>query len=301
MKRLLVPAFALACAAAHAHHGHMHVHQKKDVVQEQVSVTVVECWLGGEPLPESECNQGIANGTLKWADNGDLVAPGTSIAISTSLLAATSSTTPLAKTTSTTQAKAVPTTSSTSTSTAAAKAASSVVAAPVQALVSTGSSSSSSSGSGVNSPFPDGQLDCSTFPSAYGAVSTDWLDLGGWASVQVPAVTLPAGYSNILEMTQSQCSNGNCCVEGAFCAYACPAGYLKYQWPSLQGATGQSVGGVLCQNGKLHLTNPSMKTLCAVGTTNVNIVVQNKLSQEVAICQTNYPGETLSLFVSQRE
>jgi hypothetical protein len=285
MKYLLVPAFALACAAAHAHHGHMHVHQKKDLVSEQVSVTIIECWLSGKAISENECNEGITNGTLKWADDGTLESATTSVAYSTIHLAATSSSA-LAKSSSASSAQAKAAASSSSTSSTAAKATS--VPAPVQAYVSSGSSSS---GSGVNTQFPDGQLDCSTFPSAYGAVATSWLDLGGWASVQLPAITLASGYSNILEMTQSQCSNGDCCVEGAFCSYACPAGYLKYQWPSMQGATGQSIGGLICKNGKLHLTNPSMNTLCAVGTTNVNIVVQNKLSQEVAICQTNYPGE----------
>jgi hypothetical protein len=267
MKHLLVPAFALACAASHAHHGHMHVHQKRDVVQEKISVTVVECWLGGAVIPEADCERGIANGTLKWADDGSLVVPGTSTAYTTSVSSA---------------AKVAPA-SSTS---VAAKA--TPVAPVVQAYANTPSGSDASS---VNKQFPDGQLACSHFPSDYGAVSTDWLNLGGWASVQVPSVTLPLGYSNIMDMTQSQCSNGNCCVEGSFCSYACPEGYLKYQWPALQGLTGQSIGGVFCQGGKLHLSNPSVKTLCAVGSTQINVQVQNKLSQEVAICRTNYPGK----------
>jgi hypothetical protein len=271
MKHLLIPVFALACAATHVHHGHMHVHEKKDTA-EKVSVTVVECWLGGQALSEDDCNRGIANGTLKWADDGTLVAPATSISI--------------AHTTTTPQAKIVPPPATSST--AAAK----VLAAPIQAYANTGSSStsSSSSGSGVNAQFPDGQLDCSHFPSDYGAQAVDWLNLGGWASVQKPGVTGSSGYNNIMDMTQSQCSNGNCCVEGSFCSYACPEGYLKYQWPSLQGATGQSIGGVYCNNGKLHLSNPSVKTLCAPGSTNINVYITNKLDKNVAVCRTNYPG-----------
>jgi SUN family beta-glucosidase len=148
----------------------------------------------------------------------------------------------------------------------------------------------SGSGTGVNADFPDGQLDCSTFPSEYGAVSVDWLNLGGWASVQKPNEQTAAGYNDILSVTKAQCSGSSCCVEGAFCSYACPDGTLKVQWPAEQGATGQSVGGLYCNNGKLHLTNPAYKTLCATGSSNINVYVQNKLSQNVAICRTNYPG-----------
>jgi hypothetical protein len=264
MKGLLVPAFALAASSlanahAHAHaHGHMHVHAKKDYIEEKVSVTVVECWLGDHALPEDECNQGIKNGTLKWADNGKLVAPQT------------------AKTTiyhsTTADAKIV------------APSVKPVVPQVVQAYSNTGG------GSGVNRDFPDGQIDCSTFPSDYGAVALDWLNLGGWAGVQKPNVIGVSGYNDIMSVTKAQCNNGNCCLEDSFCSYACPEGYLRYQWPSLQGATGQSVGGLYCNNGKLHLSNPSVKTLCAPGSTNINVYVKNTLDKNVAICRTNYPG-----------
>jgi hypothetical protein len=99
-----------------------------------------------------------------------------------------------------------------------------------------------------------------------------------------------SGYNDIMSVTKSQCTGSGCCLEGSFCSYACPEGYMKFQWPSLQGATGQSVGGLFCQNGKLHLTNPSVKSLCAPGTNNIKVYVENKLSQNVAICRTNYPG-----------
>lgn len=270
MKGLLVPAFALAATALakpHNHaeaHAHMRAHAKKDYIEEKVSVTVVECWLGDHALPEDECNQGIKNGTLKWADDGTLVSPQT--AKTTLYHTATSST----KATST-EAKIV----------APTKAA---VPQVVQAYSNTGG------GSGVSKEFPDGQLDCSTFPSDYGAIPLDWLNLGGWAGVQKPNVMGVSGYSDIMTVTKAQCKNGNCCLDDSFCSYACPEGYLRYQWPSLQGATGQSVGGLYCNNGKLHLSNPSVKTLCAPGSTNINVYVKNTLDKNVAICRTNYPG-----------
>jgi len=73
------------------------------------------------------------------------------------------------------------------------------------------------------------------------------------------------------------------------CSYACPAGYQKSQWPTSQGSTGQSVGGIQCSNGKLHLTNPSLSSsLCIAGAGGVQ--AQNNAGGVVAICRTDYPG-----------
>lgn len=60
----------------------------------------------------------------------------------------------------------------------------------------------------------------------------------------------------------------------------------------MQGSTGQSVGGIQCKNGKLHLTNPSMSSnLCMPGTQKVNVMVQNTMSKGAAVCRTDYPGK----------
>lgn len=57
----------------------------------------------------------------------------------------------------------------------------------------------------------------------------------------------------------------------------------------MQGATGQSVGGIQCKGGKLHLTNPGLsKSLCIPGKGGVQ--ASNKASGVVAICRTDYPG-----------
>jgi len=138
--------------------------------------------------------------------------------------------------------------------------------------------------------FPDGQLSCSTFPSAYGAVNVDYLKLGGWIGIQTPGSSV-GGYSNIRTMTSNLCTGADCCGEGSFCSYACPPGYQKAQWPATQGATGQSIGGILCQNGKLHLTNPSMsKSLCMPGASQVRVMVKNTMNTKASVCRTDYPG-----------
>ncbi|KAK2836065.1 Secreted beta-glucosidase sun1 [Arthroderma sp. PD_2] len=81
------------------------------------------------------------------------------------------------------------------------------------------------------------------------------------------------------------------------CSYACPPGYQKSQWPSRQGSTGESVGGLECSDGKLHLTHPELsKKLCIPGVGGVK--VKNTLGQNVAVCRTDYPGtesETIPL------
>jgi hypothetical protein len=287
-----------AIAPRHAHHPNHHHHEnneakkqelrKKDVVTEAIQVTVVECWLGKQKLSDGDCQNGIKNGTLKWADDGSLAAaPQTSVVYHTSKVSSTSSSTKPATSSSSSFSSSSSAAKPTTTAAAAAPPVKQAAAAPAS---SSASSSYSSSGSGVDKNFPDGEIDCSHFPSDYGAMAVDWLNLGGWASVQKPGVTLAAGFNDILGITKAQCTGSGCCLEGSFCSYACPEGYLKYQWPSMQGATGQSIGGLQCKGGKLYLTNPSVKTLCAAGAPEIKVNVQNKLSQNVAICRTNYPG-----------
>jgi hypothetical protein len=59
----------------------------------------------------------------------------------------------------------------------------------------------------------------------------------------------------------------------------------------MQGATGQSIGGLLCQNGKLHLTNAGLSSnLCIPGAQEVTVLVQNTMNQQAAVCRTDYPG-----------
>lgn len=151
---------------------------------------------------------------------------------------------------------------------------------------------SSDSAEGTDEEFPDGTIDCSEFPSKYGAVDIHWMKIGGWSGIQYPTI------SGGVVTDMSTAIAGDTCRKGAMCSYACKPGYQKSQWPSTQGATKQSVGGLLCnQNGKLALTNPQLsKKLCIKGTGATK--VQNNLSKNAAICRTDYPGtesETIPL------
>ena len=141
-------------------------------------------------------------------------------------------------------------------------------------------------GEGVDTPFPSGKVKCSEFPSKYGAVALDWLDLGGWAGLQfVPDFTKSSlSISSIITGIA-----GETCTEGCMCSYACPPGYQKTQWPKAQGSTKQSVGGLYCNNdGYLELTRPEFDTICEAGVGGVSI--QNDLDEVVSTCRTDYPG-----------
>ena len=142
-----------------------------------------------------------------------------------------------------------------------------------------------SDGQGLELEFPDGEIDCSTFPSEYGPIEVEWANLGGWSGIQYVTVE-----GDAVTHIVTAVPGGKGCIPGAMCSYACPPGYQKSQWPSTQGATGQSVGGIHCNaNGKLSLTNPDLsRTLCMKGTGAIH--VQNKLSSNAAICRTDYPG-----------
>lgn len=140
----------------------------------------------------------------------------------------------------------------------------------------------------LGADFPSGSIPCSTFPEEYGAVPIDWLQLEGWTGIQqVPGFEF--GHSqSIGEIITTTAGNGGC-VPNSFCSYACPPGYEKSQWPSAQGSTGQSIGGLWCNTaGMLELSRPAVPQLCAAGVG--NIFVENRLNQNVAICRTDYPG-----------
>jgi SUN family beta-glucosidase len=154
-----------------------------------------------------------------------------------------------------------------------------------------------SGGKGLDSEFPDGEIDCGTFPSEYGAVPIDYLGMDGYIGIQ--HITVANGFvQDIVTGTK-----GESCVDGAMCSYACPPGYLKAQWPIMQGATGQSVGGLECSGGKLRLTNAALsKSLCIKGTGGVQAT--NKASDVVSICRTDYPGtesETIPIVIEPGE
>lgn len=258
---------SFALAQPHKHqHAHLHDIAKRTRTETTwvAGPTAYAFVLDGQTIPLEEVCSGIADKSLKWAD-------GAPSGVCSSSSTSSSSATPTS-------------TSSSAANTGAgfyqkpSSTASSSTSAP-----SSGSSWGSWGGQGVDTDFPDGQLDCSTFPSQYGPVSLPHLGLAGWSGLQ--AVTW--GASAITNIVTGV--SGDTCTEGMMCSYACPPGYQKSQWPTTQGATGQSVGGIQCKGGKLHLTNPGLSTkLCIPGQGGVQAT--NKAGGVVAICRTDYPG-----------
>ena len=286
---LLTAAVSLTVATPHANHRHQHMH-KRDATDMAVvpGPTVIAYVLNGQPISEAEVQQGIANGTLVWANGGlrvessSVAPPPSSQPAPTYSAPAYSAPAPASSSPPQYSSPSPPPPSNTGGS-------------------SSGGGSWDDSSSGVDSVFPDGEVDCGEFPSKYGAVAVDWIGLGGWTGVQSPGST-DGGFGNIMTVTTGQCTGDNCCTEGSFCSYACPPGYQKSQWPDTQGSTGQSVGGIQCQGGKLRLTNSNMsKNLCMKGAEQVTVQVKNTMGDNVAVCRTDYPGtesETVPLDAS---
>ncbi|KEF57503.1 murein transglycosylase [Exophiala aquamarina CBS 119918] len=268
-------------------HGHQHVHKHKRDVTETAwapGPTAYKYVLNGEEISAEEVCEGLQDNELKFVDGQD---PGVCSSTWSSSSAPSTTTQP------TTTIAAATSSAAESWSKPAEfyqSPGSSGWASPSEAATSWSSPAQSSStpssgtgATGIDADFPDGQLDCNTFPSAYGAVPVNYLGMSGWSGLQ--AVSIAGGLVNHIVTGIS----GDGCKEGSMCSYACPPGMQKSQWPSTQGATGQSVGGLSCSGGKLRLTNPGLSTkLCIPGVGGVQAT--NKASGVVAICRTDYPG-----------
>ena len=263
---------SLVAAAPSAHNTHKHHHDQPEHIDKRDNDTTtvdpadpstVIYELDGQPMSETDVCQGFLNGSLQWPKGTESSIDCSSVETASTIVTAL-----------TNSASLVPT--STETTNLDKK----------DELVTTSSpiSDNASSGQGLDTEFPDGTVDCSTFPSNYGPIPIAWAQLGGWSGIQ---------YVTISGNTVSNIVTGNpgdACRPGAMCSYACPPGYQKSQWPATQGSTGQSIGGLQCSsNGKLALTNPGLsKNLCIPGTGAA--VVQNNLFENAAICRTDYPG-----------
>ncbi|KAJ5317378.1 hypothetical protein PENANT_c034G06463 [Penicillium antarcticum] len=262
-------------ATAHGH-GHAHHHNKR-TTDDAVKYEFVVLNDGTpEAIGISEACQGLADGKLKWLDSA-VAAACSSSSTSTAAPTSTSTTAPtstIAPAILQETAAAITPASSSSTVEPTSSTSSATVAAT--------STASSSGATGLTAEFPDGEIDCGTFPSEYGAVALDYLGLGGYSGIQYVTLVDDLVSDIVTAVTGDECHNG------AMCSYACPAGYQKSQWPTTQGSTGQSVGGLECKGGKLHLTNSAHKTLCIAGVGGVH--VKNQMSNDVAVCRTDYPG-----------
>ena len=298
-----------AASPSHRHHQHKHAAEKREpnhvTVVNVPGPTVVAYELNGQLVQESEVCAGIKSGKLKWADSNidpeicsssaapadpepTATTPASSAIVAP--VAAYHKPSAILQSSSDTSVTSTPPQTPSSSSAASAPAATTPVS-DTSSSSSSGSSSDSSSsgGQGVDKPFPDDEIDCSEFPSDYGAIEIPWMNIGGWAGIQY--VTVDGGHVTNID---TAVPGGKNCTAGAMCSYACPPGYQKSQWPSTQGSTGQSVGGLQCNsNNKLCKTNPELSdTLCIKGTGATT--VQNNLSKNAAICRTDYPGESHS-------
>lgn len=322
---VLVVAGAIAGASPTPIHNHQHLHAvKRSDTFKTVDIpgpTVVAFVLNGKIVGQNEVCEGIDHGTLKWEDpsNGpsecslsssgniekptaapiaaDVMPSQPSAAaqqeddVNASTIQSSQAPEPSIKQASSTpseSSEASPATPNLATSSDSAPFVTSTAeTSPPETSSSQASPQANSTvgGQGLDREFPDGEIDCSTFPSEYGPIEVEWANLGGWSGIQYVTVE-----GETVTHIVTAVPGGKGCIPGAMCSYACPAGYQKSQWPSTQGSTGQSVGGIQCNaNGKLSLTNPSLsKTLCIKGTG--AITVQNKLSSNAAICRTDYPG-----------
>ena len=297
---LLASATLTSLAGASSHnHRHMHRHAKKRDIQ---TVTVdgpveVAYVFEGKVISESDVCQGLANKTFEWAQ-GTENQPNCASSANPPPAPPPSSPSP-----STSAAPAPASSSSDSSSPSPAPAASSPSPSPQSNVnVGSGSSSSGSSGSSgsssssnlsgfyaeiatnsnVDKSFPDGEVDCSDFPSDFGAVPVSYLNLGGYTGIQETTI------NNGVPGNINTATSGGTCGSGAYCSYACPAGYMKTQFPDQN--SGTSVGGLLCgSDGKLHKTNTGFDTLCTQGAGSA--VVQNDLDDVVCVCGTDYPGK----------
>ena len=290
----LATAGSIVVAQPHRHH-HRHADKRAPDYTQVVNVpgpTVLAFELNGKLIPQSDVCNGIADGSLQWADgtSNPPACDSHPVASPAAEPMSTASPSPTPAGHEYFQQAEAPASSSTSTtSTIPVYEAPSSSASPATASdYSSSSSSSTSSGtSGLDQEFPSGEISCSEFPLSYGAIDVHWAGHGGWSGIQVVDV---AGNDPTTDDV-TLLSTGDSCEKGSMCSYACPPGYQKSQWPKSQGKLGQSIGGIYCgMDNKLHLTNPSLsKTLCIPGTGLVS--VQNKLNKNAAICRTDYPGK----------
>ncbi|KAK6603150.1 beta-glucosidase [Botrytis cinerea] len=331
----LLSVAGVAIAQPH-NHQHRHPVRANKVARDNAVVSVTEVMpgpvetvymLNGKDISLAEVQDGLKSGkyvlvgdavedapsATNWYTAPVSVAPTTSAATTSSAATSTSSivkaaaefievsssSTKAAYTWKSSAASSAASSTSESSSVASVSSTSSAAASSSSASSSTSaaaSSSTSSSSAGNWADFPSGTIPCSTFPSEYGPIAVDYLGLDGWIGIQsTPGYTTSA--SSIV--TINTLTSGGC-VKGAFCSYACPAGYQKSQWPSAQGSTGESIGGLYCNSkGMLELSRTTTKQLCTAGSGSVK--VENKLSSIVSVCRTDYPGleaETVPLSTS---
>ncbi|KAI1264146.1 glycoside hydrolase family 132 protein [Xylariaceae sp. FL1019] len=297
-----------AIAQPRHHHGHQAYHAKRDelrkreVVTTYVPATTTQYMLGDDKVSPEEAQAGIDKGlyvvvgestptftppapkSTSTKEAGIFIEEVTSS--STSSTPTPTPTTSTSTSISTSTSTSISTSSSTSTTPKTSSAEPTTSSAAPATTTSSSSNSSGSGATGIDAEFPSGEIDCTEFPEEYGALRLDYLGYGGYSGLQYTP-----NFGSLLDSVISFIETGVSTPSGktGFYSYACPAGYVKSQWPTAQGNTGQSIGGLYCNSkGKLELSNPKKKTLCEPGIEGITIV--NKLSEGTSVCRTDYPG-----------
>jgi hypothetical protein len=302
----LAATLAAGATAQHHHHQHQHMHARRhagskvekrepDVITEYVvaaTETVYE--LGGEQIDIKDAKAGLNGGNLVIVgeSNPTYAAPAAAVTAAAQPEKVAQPKKEVgaqfyeSKTVEIPTAVPEPVYKAPVTKPKASQAAEAPKAKPSKPKTGGSSSGFNDAGTGVDKTFESGTVDCDTFPSEYGAVALDWLEMGGWSGIQyVPDFTFA---SKVISQIDTAI-NGDGCRPGAMCSYACPVGYQKTQWPAAQGAAKESIGGLYCnKNGKLELTRDGYDTLCEPGMGGVSI--QNDLDEDVVTCRTDYPG-----------
>jgi hypothetical protein len=267
--------------------------------------TIIKYVLDGHEISEEEVRLGLANGTLEWGSDGNLSTSAKGpIALPTppppppSLSSSQPEQKPEQKSqlaeqkTKTSENPQPP--AETSSPATASKPSSNDAAPQVDTSLRTAAQLVDQNGhcASCDLEFPNNKIPCTEFPYGYGAMPIQHEGLGGWSGIQDPGYRGDDGFDDISTVVSGSCKDGSCCKPGSFCSYGCPNPYLKLSFPKTQGRTGQSVGGLYCNdNNKLEMADGSLgKTMCGPGSNRMTVKVQNKLSNPVSFCRTDYPG-----------
>ncbi|KAL2178505.1 uncharacterized protein P884DRAFT_283930 [Thermothelomyces heterothallicus CBS 202.75] len=277
VKTALAAALVASVAAQPHNHGHRHLHAKKHnhlqmekrdtviVTKVVEGPTVTEYVMGnGKKVDAAEAKKGLEKGDFIVMGETKPTFSAPPPVVSTSVASLPHGGQFYEKTTSVAPS---------STSSAAPKPSTSSAPAPEPELPT-----------GLDADFPSGKVPCDKVPTEYGAVEIPWVGTNGWTTLaKFGKWVKGAAVDNIESPTDGTCE------PGMMCSYACPPGYEKTQWPEEQGATGQSVGGLWCnEDGFLELTRPNVTKICEPGAGGVYVV--NKLPGTAAVCRTDYPG-----------
>ncbi|KAL2125893.1 hypothetical protein VTI74DRAFT_2339 [Chaetomium olivicolor] len=285
IKSAVAAAVVVGVAAQPHNHGHHHLHAKKNSPMKRDTVIVTEVVEGptvvkyvlqdGQPVDKSKAEQGISEGLYVVMGSSEPKFSAPPPAVTTSVATPDHGGQFFEKTTTTTTTSAEPTTSS-------APPPETSSAAPKPSVQPQGPT-------GLNADFPSGKIKCDKVPTEYGAIEIPWVGTSGWTTL-----AKFGGWVKGVAINNIESPTSGTCQPGMMCSYACPPGYQKTQWPPEQGATGQSVGGLWCNDdGFLELTRPEHPKLCEPGAGGV--YVRNELSGSAAVCRTDYPGNEAML------